>query len=374
MALARLIYDSSEKNADLYYVTKFRAPDPFIYLEVGGRRIMVMNDLEIDRAKKQATVHQVLSLTPFVEAAQKRNKKPVAADILVEVLRSKRVKKLEAPASTSFALVDDLRKRGITVKSGGTPFYAKRLIKTADEARYITQSQRAVFSAMQLAEDILRASRVRGGKLYLRGHVLTSELLRKTLDVFLLEQGYIASETIISCGKHAVDPHDVGSGPLKPNTAIIVDIFPRSIKTLYYGDATRTFCKGRAPEALRKLYATVKRGQAMGIKSLKSGIDGFKIHSSILNYFKEHGYPTGEKDGRMQGFFHSTGHGIGLELHENPTRIGPAKNIVKAGNVVSIEPGLYYKGIGGVRIEDLVYVTKGGCRVLGRFPKRLEIR
>ena len=146
------------------------------------------------------------------------------------------------------------------------------------------------------------------------------------------------------------------------------------MKTMYYGDATRTFCKGRAPEGLRKLYATVRAGQAMGLQRIRGGINGKTVHQAILKFFEERGYPTGEKGGRMQGFFHSTGHGIGLELHENPTRVGPVDYTLKAGNVVSVEPGLYYKAIGGVRIEDLVYVTRTGCQVLSGHPKRLEIR
>jgi Xaa-Pro aminopeptidase len=247
-------------------------------------------------------------------------------------------------------------------------------VKTADEVRLIEASQRAVFDAMRLAEHALRASRIKRGKLFLRGQVLTSERLRTMINVHLLEKDFIASDTIVACGQRSIDPHDQGSGPLKPHASIIVDIFPRSMKTLYYGDATRTFCKGRAPEGLGKLYATVKKGQELALRMIKAGVNGHGVHKSILALFEKQGYITGEKGGRMQGFFHSTGHGIGIELHENPTRIGPVDYTLKAGNVVSVEPGLYYKGIGGVRIEDLAHVTKRGCTVLAGYPKRLEIR
>lgn len=374
MTEAQLIYDTPEKNCDLYYATKFRAPDPFIFLEVRGRKTLVMNDLEIDRAKRQAKVNEVLSLNEFMDKAKAKHKKPSAADILVEILRHKRIRTLRMPASTSFALVDELRKKGIKVHSGEAPFYASRLIKTPDELRMITQSQRAVFGAMRMVEQTIRASRVKRGTLYFRGNILTSNRMRTLINLYLIERGFVASDTIVSCGLHSIDPHDEGSGPLKANSAIIVDIYPRSMKTLYYGDATRTFCKGRAPESLRRLYATVKKGQELGIKSIRAGINGHKVHKDILAFFEKEGFPTGEKDGRMQGFFHSTGHGIGLELHEGPTRVGPVDLKLRAGNVLSVEPGLYYKGIGGVRIEDLVYVTKRGCKVISGYPKKLEIR
>jgi Xaa-Pro aminopeptidase len=370
---ASLIHDSTEKNPDLYYVTKFKAPDPFIFLEVRGRKTMVMNDLEIDRAKKQADVNEVLSLNEFMDAAKKKHKDPSSVDVIIEILRKKKIKQLVMPADSSFALVDGLRKKGIKVTSGGSPFYPKRLVKTPEEVRAIREAQRVVFGAMRMVEETLRTSRVRGGKLFYRGKVLTSDYMRTLINMYLMERGFVASDTIVACGNHSIDPHDVGSGPLKAGQSIIVDIFPKSLKTLYYGDATRTFCKGRAPEVLRKLYAAVKHAQKMGVNSIKAGADGKKIHQSILNYFEKKGYPTGEKSGRMQGFFHSTGHGIGLEIHEK-VRINPMGEPLKPGHVVSVEPGLYYKGIGGVRLEDLVHVKRGGREVLSGYPKRLEIK
>lgn len=374
MAITRLIYDSTEHDTDLYYATRMFVPDAFPFLEVRGRKIMVMNDLEIDRAKKQATVDNVWSINPFIEAAKKKHKRHTSADVIYEILRKAKVKKVQMPSNTSFALVDSLRKKGIKIISGGNPFYPQRLIKTRDEVKLIEKSQRVVFAAMKQVEDTLRASRVKGGKLYFKGSVLTADSVRSIIDVFLMEKGCVAADTIVACGVHSIDPHDAGSGALKPNEAIIVDIFPRSLKTRYYGDATRTFCKGKASPALKKMYGVVKKGQELGIKKLKAGVNGHKVHKAIVALFDSEGYPTGEKDGRMQGFFHSTGHGIGLDLHESPTRVGPVDQKMKAGNVVSVEPGLYFKGVGGVRIEDLVHITKRGCEILSGYPKKLEIR
>lgn len=372
MTTAKFIYDTSERCLDLYYITRFSAPDPFIYFETRGKRYMVMNDLEIDRAKKTATVDKVLSLTHYTKKTKKKN--PTRFDILDTIFREFRIKKLIMPPNTPMELADNLRKLHYKVIAGATPFYPERLIKTRDEVNEITRAQRAVYKAMRLAETTLRASAIKNNYLYYKGKMLTSERLKELIAVELLRLGYIVQEgTIIACGNHAIDPHNFGTGPLRPHQAIIVDIFPRSLASLYYGDATRTFCRGKAPPELKRLYAAVKTGQEYALKNIRAGLNGRNIHERIIKLFESMGYKTGEKDGRQQGFFHSTGHGIGLELHEAPTRIGPVDYKLKAGMVTSTEPALYYKGIGGVRIEDLIYITKRGCKILGYYPKRLEI-
>ncbi len=373
MSQARFIYDSTEKNSDLYYATQFRAPDAFIFFEHRGKKYMVMNDLEIDRARKESCAHRVLSINGYVKRAEAAKEKPGQADVIHEILSERKIRSLEVPLSMSFALVDALRKRGYKIEAGPYPFYPERLEKDNEEKRNILVTQLTVFAAIGMARDAIADSKVKNRQLVLRGRPLTSDRLRTMINVFLLERGYVASDTIVSCGAHSIDPHDIGAGPLRPNEPIIVDVFPRSIKTLFYGDATRTFCKGRAPDALKKIYATVKEGQKLGLSMVREGINGRRIHEAILALFEKRGYSTGEKGGRMQGFFHGTGHGLGLDLHEEPVRITHRDYVLKKGNVISVEPGLYYKGIGGVRIEDIVFVTKTGCDVLGRFPKELEI-
>jgi Xaa-Pro aminopeptidase len=374
MTVAHFIYDTPEHNADLYYATEFRAPDAFIYMKARGKKYLVLSDLEIDRARKEAAVDRVLSINPFVERAKRRMKRPGKADVINEILKEVRVKKILAHRRTSFALADALRKKGCGVKAGPDPFYPERLIKGREERGYIEQSQRATFAAIRLARDILKASRIKGRRLVYRGATLTSERLKTMMEAFLLERGFHAADTIVSSGRHALDPHDVGSGPLRPHSSIIVDIFPRSNRTFYFGDATRTFCRGRAPARLKEMYAVVKKGQELGLKMVKEGAQGGRIHRAITDYFANEGYPTEMRSGRNVGFFHGTGHGIGLEVHEEPVRISQNDFRLKKGYVMSVEPGLYYAGIGGVRIEDLVYVTKRGCDILAGFPKKLEIR
>lgn len=374
MSIAKFIYDTSERCPDLYYASGFTAHDPYIFIESKGKKYLVMSDLEIDRAKKESSVHKVLSISKYSALAAKKVKKPDQIDIIDTILRDLKIKAIEVPPSTPFTLVDHLRKRKYKVISGQIPFYPQRLIKTKEEKKLIIDCQKVVFKTMGIAEEMLRSAKISKGFLYYKGKVLTSEMIREAIHIELLRHNFIAVEgTIVACGKDTMDPHECGKGPIRPNQAIIVDIFPRNMTSLFWGDATRTFCVGKAPEKLKELYRAVKDGQEFALKNIKAGVNGRFIHEGILNIFEKRGFRTGEFGGRMQGFFHSTGHGLGLEIHESPTRIGPCDMILKEGLVVSVEPGLYYKGIGGVRIEDLVYVTKTGCEILSHYPKKLEI-
>jgi Xaa-Pro aminopeptidase len=369
---AELIYGTS-KNPDFFYATGLRVHDPIIFFKLRGKKYLVASDLEIDRAKRESRVDHILSFSKYAAIASKKGAQPSTADVIAAVLSEKGVREIVAHRDTSFSLADALRKKKFRVEAGEAPFFIERYSKSVDEIKKITDVQRVVFQAMRLARDVLAASKIKGNRLTYKGKLLTSDALRTMINVFLLEKGCAADDTIVASGSHAIDPHDIGSGPLYPHQSIIVDIFPKSIYTGYCGDATRTFCRGRAPDALKRMYATVKKGQELGISMVKAGINGRRIHSAITDYFTNEGYETGEKGGRMQGFFHGTGHGIGLEVHEEPARISKVDYTLKAGNVMSVEPGLYYRGIGGVRIEDLVCVTRGGCDVLSRFPKQLEI-
>jgi Xaa-Pro aminopeptidase len=224
---------------------------------------------------------------------------------------------------------------------------------------------------MKLGMEILKASRLGAGKkLKWAGKILTSEILRAEIDSAILRAGGVPTNTIVAGGDQACDPHERGFGPLKADSLIILDIFPRDAKTGYWGDMTRTVVRGRASEKQRELWEAVKAGQALALKQIKAGVDGMSIHKAITELFNRRGFPTEVRNGRRVGFFHGTGHGLGLEIHEYPRL---QKVTLKAGQCLTVEPGLYYPGIGGARIEDVVIVTSSGCEILSRFPKVLEI-
>jgi Xaa-Pro aminopeptidase len=201
---------------------------------------------------------------------------------------------------------------------------------------------------------------------------LTSERLRTVIEQAVLAAGGIPAHTIVAGGVQGCDPHEQGHGPLRANQAIILDIFPRSARTGYFGDITRTVVRGRAGAELRRQWHVVKEGQEVAFRMLRAGAEGSVVHGAILELFEAEGFKTGFNGKRMQGFFHGTGHGLGLEIHE-PPRVSPLPQRLEQGNVVTVEPGLYYPRTGGVRLEDVVVIGARGSRNLTRFPKFLEI-
>ena len=372
---SRLIYASSEKDANLFYATRFFAPDAFIYFTCRGESFLVMSDLEIDRARKQARADHFLSLSEVARAIQWKKKGGGDTGVILKYLFSqKKIRTIEVPQDFPIWLADGLRKNGFRIRVSEGEFFPEREIKTRDEIRAIHKAQQAAEAGMQAAIEMIRHARIgSSGFLFRGGEKLTSESVKQRIAEVILRYGCIAAHTIVSCGQHTCDPHQEGYGPLRANQPIILDIFPRSQQTGYWGDITRTVVKGRVSERLALMYQIVLEGQWMALKAIKEGASGNLIHQSIQDLFKTRGFDTGQRNGRMEGFFHGTGHGVGLEIHELP-RIGPsAKGALRAGQVVTVEPGLYYPGIGGIRIEDLVLVTKKGYRNLTRFPKYLEV-
>jgi len=370
---ALLIIASSEINSDLYYATKFLAPDPFMFLQQGEQKALIIGDLELDRAKKQAKTNLIISLSHYENIAkQKGIEKPLPLDGLDEILKEKGIKKILVPASFPIEAADILRQKGYIIKSKKDPFYEERTIKSKEEIESIVQVLRLTERALDVAVQTISNSEIEGDFLLFNGEVLTSESVKKIINLKLMEDECIAHHTIVSCGMDSCDPHYEGSGPLRPHQPIIIDIFPRSIRTRYYADITRTVVKGEATEPLKKMYQAVLKGQEMAFNLIKDGVDGAKVHQAVEEFFYNEGYESGEKGGRRQGFFHGTGHGLGLDIHEPPT-MGKIGHTLKRGNVVTVEPGLYYAGIGGVRIEDIVLVTENGCEILTTYPKFLEL-
>jgi Xaa-Pro aminopeptidase len=371
--LARLLYAASESDADILYPTGFFAPDPFLFVQVGRRRIRVMSDLERDRARSQATVDRVLSWSAAARAVQAAGRKATAAAVIAHVLATLGIRRVEVPRSFPLGLAMELDGLGVRLDLGPDPFWPEREIKTADEVRKIQQALRAAEAGLEAGLDALRACAIgRDGYLKRDSRRFTAEDLRRAVNARILAEGCLPSHTICAPGDQAVDPHEEGHGPIRAHEPVVMDIFPRSEATGYFGDLTRTVVRGRASERLKEVYALVHEGVRLGHRRVRPGADGRAIHDEIQALFTARGYPTGLRGGRMQGFFHGTGHGLGLEIHEAPS-ISARGSLLRAGHVVTVEPGLYYLGIGGVRIEDVALVTAAGSRNLTRVPKFLEL-
>lgn len=371
---ARLMIAASEADANLYYGTKFLAPDAFVFvLTPGGEKILLMSDLELDRAKAQAAVDSVLPIREYENRAKAAGlERPKLLDSVHAFLAEKGILAVLVPGSFPIEYGDGLRERGITVRVKPEPFFEQRLVKSSEELEAISRAMQRTEAALEKAIQAIRESDVDGGVLRWHGGALTSERVRHLISAALLEDGLFAQHTIVACGEAACDPHNVGSGPLRAGEAIIIDVFPRDEGSRYFADITRTVVKGRAPEALHKMYRAVAASQARAFELIRDGADGEGIHREVQATLESQGFQTGEVNGRMQGFFHGTGHGVGLEIHELP-RISKIPTTLRSGNVVTVEPGLYYPGLGGVRIEDTVVVRDSGVANLTTFPKYLEV-
>jgi Xaa-Pro aminopeptidase len=370
-----LLVASSDQDADMLYAVRMFVPDPFVYLRLRGKCHVVMNDLEIDRARQQARHCKVLSLTHYQEELKKDGvKQPTLARVIRAVLKENRLKKVSVPYQFPYGLAKELRDLNVKLKVRPGGCFPRRALKTPEEVKKISAA--LMMAEVGLAEGIQALKRckvAKNGRLMQNNLPLTSERLRAIIDTAILQAGGVANHTIVAGGAQACDPHEEGRGPLRANQPIVLDVFPRSQKTGYWGDITRTVVKGRASEPVRKLYYTVGRAQEIAFSKIANGVEARLVHQAISEFFEAEGYKTTKAGGRWQGFFHGTGHGVGLEIHEAP-RIGKSTtDKLAAGHVVTVEPGLYYPEIGGVRLEDIASVTRAAPKNLTKFEKTLEV-
>jgi Xaa-Pro aminopeptidase len=368
----RLIVAASEQDPDMLYATRMFVPDPFIFLQQNGKRTIVLSDLEIDRGRKQATADEILPYSKFEREVQgTRKKTPPFEKVLSHFLRRRRVRSALVPANFWLGFAQELAAHKIRLQTTNGLFWPERETKNEEELRLMRRALSITETGMARAIEVLHAAKPgRGKKLVWAARTLTSEILRAEIDSAILHVGGLPANTIVAGADQACDPHERGFGPLFADSLIILDIFPRDAASGYYGDMTRTVVRGQASDKQRKLWETVRAGQALALKKMKPGVDGLKLHNEIKEFFRDQGYPTEVRKGRQVGFFHGTGHGLGLEIHEYPRF---QKTVFKPGQVITVEPGLYYPGLGGVRLEDVVAVTASGIRMISRFEKRLEI-
>ena len=356
----------------MLYATRMFVPDPFIFLEQNGKRTIVLSDLEIDRGRKQAQADEILPYSQFEREVQGSAKRaPAFGKVLSHFLQSRGVRSAVVPANFPLGFAEELAASKIRLQTTRDLFWPERESKTEDELRQMRRALSITEKGMARAMEVLAACKARRSKkLDWFGRVLTSEILRAEIDSAILRAGGLPANTIVAGGDQACDPHERGSGPLSADSLIILDIFPRDASSGYYGDMTRTVVRGRASEEQRRLWETVREGQALALKKMKPGVDGLALHNEVKQLFTDRGFPTEVREGRQVGFFHGTGHGLGLEIHEFPRF---QKTVFKEGQVLTVEPGLYYPGLGGVRLEDVAVVTDTGNRIISRFEKRLEI-
>jgi Xaa-Pro aminopeptidase len=339
--------------------------------------------MEYGRAEREAAVDELLSfdeldVNKLARELKSGSKAFAAAAAGLLEKHGATGSPVHVPPNLAVAYADELRARGLTVTPDAKLFAGLRRRKTEAEIGHIEATQGLIEEACAHAVAVLREADIGGdGTLLWRGEALTSEVLRSEIDVLLLRRGCTAQNTIVAGGSQAADPHERGSGPLMAGEAIVVDIFPHDATSRYYADMTRTFVKGEPSPELGRMYDAVLESQEAALDMIRAGVNGKDVHAKVSEVLHGAGYKTlvhDQKEGEplREGFMHGTGHGVGLEIHE-PPRLSITDDELRVGDVVTVEPGVYYPEVGGVRIEDLVVVTEDGCRNLTRFPKEFRV-
>jgi Xaa-Pro aminopeptidase len=372
---AVLQYADSERNADQFYFGGFLVPDPFISIGIEGEKIAFLSRLEIGRAGRESGFDTLMSLEEWSEraAAEFSGEKAGPAGVILLFCRERKIRRIRVGPDFPVALGFVLRESGLDIEVASGMLFPDRISKSDEEARAIAQGNRCSAAGIRAAERILKESVISGNFLVYDGRRLTSERLQFEIEKTCLEHRAVSVNTIVAGGAQACDPHCRGSGLLRPNQFIIMDVFPRVMKTGYHGDLTRTFLKGHASDAQRDLIGAVRVAHKAALGRIKTGVRGHTVHGEVERRFAERGYKTENRRNGPVGFIHGTGHGLGLDIHEPPrlSRGGPR---LKTNMVVSVEPGLYYPQIGGCRIEDIVRVKPNGIEMLSRLHYRWLIR
>jgi Xaa-Pro aminopeptidase len=356
-------------DPDMYYLSQFSASDRFAIL-AAEKVIMLISSMEVGRAIQEGCADHVVSTSGYgIKQKLIELGKPGLAyeAVLDEFLRDNNMKRIGVPQRFPAEIFVSLSKE-FQVSIAESPVSKWREIKSSQELQAIETVQRACEKAMRQAINLISKSEPRGEYLKWEGQPLTSEKVRSTIEIALLMEECEAVDTIVAGGNDAVNPHARGSGPLPAHAPIVIDIFPRSRKTRYFADMTRTVVRGEADPKVVDLYDAVLDAQNAGIEAVRAGSNGKEVHSKVCQVFADRGYP--ETEGR--GFIHSTGHGVGLEIHERPC-LSETGEVLETGMVVTVEPGLYYPNLGGVRLEDLVVVGPDGCENFTRFEKQLVL-
>jgi Xaa-Pro aminopeptidase len=370
------LLEADSEDADQYYLSGFDAPDPFVTLYDGEVHLLFARSLEYGRAVRESRAASVERGSNYDYETHVEESGPHEgwSRTLAAFLAAYGVESVATPPEFPLQTADGLREQGVTVDPDDEGVVTEiRATKTDEEVEQIRQAQRANEAAMARAETLFRTATVEDGLLHHEGEPLTSERVKEAIEVTLLRHGCALDETIVACGTDAADPHDRGSGPLAAGEPIIVDIFPRDKTNRYHADMTRTFCRGDPDETVREWYDLTAEAKRAALDALEPGATGEEVHAAVCDVYEAADLPTLRADPTAEtGFIHSTGHGVGLDVHELP-RVSESAGELRPGQVVTIEPGLYDPEVGGIRIEDIVVVTGDGYENLTDYEESLVV-
>jgi Xaa-Pro aminopeptidase len=369
-----LIHADTFRSPELRHEVSLGVPDPFLYAEVGGVRHIAVGAMEIPRLDEVGD----FQLHPFEEfgsdelIASGRSSQEIQREIPVRAVKALGVTSAVVPETFPLWLADLLRKEGVALAVDAQFFDERRRVKTAAELAGIRRAQRAAEAGMDAARALFRQAAQNGDGLVVDREALTVERVKTAMAQAFAAHGTSSDDFIVAPGPQGAVGHDMGSGPIRAGVPIVIDVWPRDNLTACFADMTRTFVIGDVPDDVARWHALCKQALDAAVSDIRDGADGRAIYDTTCDIFEAAGEPTQRTKTAGQtlaeGFFHGLGHGVGLEVHEQPGLGLAAKNALRAGDVVTVEPGLYRQGFGGVRLEDLVLVTERGAENLTRYP------
>ena len=378
MADTVLIYADCFRSADMRHAVPLGVPDPFLYAEENGTRHVFTNSMEAARLNElglfDVHVNEEFGVDELVESGLEPRE--LVAQLALRYVASLGTKRFSVPENFPVWLADRLRAEGIELDVDQDAFDDRRRAKTEAQLAGMRRAQKAAEAAMDACRELLRRSEISGDELLLDGKQLTVERVKADMNVVFAAHDTTSEEYIVAPGAQGAVGHDMGSGPILPGVPLVVDIFPRDNESAVFTDMTRTFVVGEVPDDIREWHRLCKEALDAAVAAIRPGVEGRAVFDLTCDIFEAAGEPTQrtKKAGEtlVDGFFHSLGHGVGLEVHEAP---GMGRNSNKpfvAGDVVTVEPGLYRAGYGGVRLEDIVLVTEDGAEIITDYPYDLE--
>ena len=369
-----LIFASTESSPEMRHEVPVLVPDPFLYAEKDGKKMTASTAFEVERIKSagiEAHAWEEFGYDELLEAGVPREE-VTWLRINLDACKQFGITDAIVPRTFPTLVADYLRANGISLLPDHQFFADRRRVKNDAELAGIRKAQKAAEAGMAAAKEILARSEAANGGCTVDGEPLTSELIKGAIRRAFTEHGVASDDFIVSHGAQTAIGHELGFGAIAPNEPIVIDLWPKDPESSCYADMTRTYVVGKPPDELVEYYRLVKEALDRSLEATKPGVPGVDVFKLVCDIFEENGQPTvlSKKPGEVleDGFFHGLGHGVGLEVHEAPSlgRGGTAELV--AGDVVTLEPGLYRQGFGGCRLEDLVLVTEDGAENLTDFP------
>jgi Xaa-Pro aminopeptidase len=369
-----LIYSDSIRSADMRHAVPLAVPDPFLYAEANGSRHVFSNSMEAARLRGlglfEVHISEEFGVDELVEEGL--TMRQTLAELAVRYVKSLGPTRFTVPENFPVWLADRLRSDGIELDVDQDVFDDRRRVKTEAQLAGMRRAQRAAEAAMDACRELLRSAEQRGDDLLVDGEPLTVERVKSAMNAVFAAHDTTADEYIVAPAGQGAVGHDMGSGPIRAGEPVVVDIWPRDNESAVYTDMTRTFVVGEVPDDVRKWHGLVKEALDRAVSEVKAGADAKAIFDGTCEIFEAAGEPTQRTkqagEALMDGFFHGLGHGVGLEVHEAPGLGRSSDKALVAGDVVTVEPGLYRSGYGGVRLEDIVLVTENGAENLTQYP------